>query len=50
MRDYLILIEVLEYEGWPIMIISYVLLNVLDLLIEEELILLSEVIKIDLIG
>ena len=32
------------------MIISYVLLNVLDLLIEEELILLSEVIKIDLIG
>jgi hypothetical protein len=32
------------------MIISYVLLDVLYLLIEEELILLSEVIKVDLIG
>jgi hypothetical protein len=32
------------------MIISYVLLDVLNLLIEEELILLSEVIKVDLIG
>lgn len=31
------------------MIISYVLLDVLNLLIEEELILLSEVIKVDLI-
>jgi hypothetical protein len=32
------------------MIISYILLDVLNLLIEEELILLSEVIKVDLIG
>jgi hypothetical protein len=32
------------------MIISYILLDILDLLIEEELILLSEVIKVDLIG
>jgi hypothetical protein len=32
------------------MIISDVLLNVLDLLVEEELILLRQVIKVDLIG
>ena len=32
------------------MIISDVLLNVLDLLVEEELILLGQVIKVDLIG
>jgi hypothetical protein len=50
MRDHLILVEVLEDEGGPIMIISDVLLNVLDLLVEEELILLGQVIKVDLIG
>lgn len=32
------------------MIISDVLLNVLDLLIEEELILLGQIIQVDLIG
>jgi hypothetical protein len=32
------------------MIISYILLDILNLLIEEELILLSEVIKVYLIG
>lgn len=32
------------------MIVSDVLLNVLDLLVEEELILLRQVIKVDLIG
>ena len=48
--DHLILVEVLEDEGGPIMIISDVLLNVLDLLVEEELILLRQVIQVDLIG
>lgn len=32
------------------MIVSDVLLNVLDLLIEEELILLGQIIQVDLIG
>ena len=32
------------------MIVSDVLLNVLDLLVEEELILLGQVIQVDLIG
>ena len=32
------------------MVVSDVLLNVLDLLVEEELILLGQVIKVDLIG
>jgi hypothetical protein len=48
--DHLILVEVLEDEGGPIMVVSDVLLNVLDLLVEEELILLGQVIKVDLIG
>jgi hypothetical protein len=50
MRDHLVLVEVLEYEGGPIMVVSDVLLNVLDLLVEEELILLRQVIQVDLIG
>jgi hypothetical protein len=50
MRDHLVLVEVLEYEGGPIMVVSDVLLNVLDLLVEEELILLGQVIQVDLIG
>jgi hypothetical protein len=50
MRDHLVLVEVFEDEGGPIMVVSNVLLNVLDLLVEEELILLRQVIKVDLIG
>jgi hypothetical protein len=48
--DHLVLVEILEDEGGPIMVVSNVLLNVLDLLVEEELILLGQVIKVDLIG
>jgi hypothetical protein len=48
--DHLVLVEILEDEGGPIMVVSDVLLNVLDLLVEEELILLRQVIKVDLIG
>jgi hypothetical protein len=50
MRDHLVLVEILEDEGGPIMVVSDVLLNVLDLLVEEELILLGQVIQVDLIG
>jgi len=47
-NDFLFL-EVLENKGRAIVIVSDILLNVLDLLIEEELILLRELIEINLI-